>query len=113
MTTIEQLRTAIQSCEGLSPAWKEAIEGLVDAACVDEGEAIAESPLGPLKQVFASIELPGTETPRMYIKLAPFDVSIKREQEGLVVDIFASGEDAPLEPIASTYAFESDAIEAD
>lgn len=110
---MSQLREAITGCTTLGPGWIEVLTGLTDAAeaagpAAPDEPQVASERYKDLREVFKSIEIPVDGQDRMYIKLLPFDVSIKREAEGMLVEIYEAGEAAPLGAMASAYAFDID-----
>lgn len=53
-----------------------------------------------------------TDEDRIYLGVGKFDIRIVHTDEGIVVDIFPYDEGVALgDPIATTYAFDSDADE--
>lgn len=115
---IAGLRTCLATASQLGPAWSAAFEGLLDAAAAagppDEGEPQVLSPLfQDLRRAFGSIELPTDGQEGMYIKLFPFDVALKRNASGLLVELFDASEHAALGAIASAHAFNHDTLVAE
>lgn len=106
---------AVQGCELVPAVRRRAIAGLLDPALgrhgIERREATAfESPAFPdVREVFAGAELPGEEDSfdRMYLKLEPFDLKIKRSDEGLICELYAR--DGQLDALDSCFAFDSDA----
>jgi hypothetical protein len=117
-TQLTRLRAALAEADHLGPAWTAALDGLLDAAAA-AGPPTGEEPKAPsprfqdMRRVFGSIELPTDGQERMYIKLFPFDVSLKRDASGLLVEIYDASENAALGAIASAHAFDHDTLAAE
>lgn len=91
------------------------LQGLADRAKKRLDAPISEIQVDPavfwnLRQVIRDSELPDEEedgaNDRVYLRLAPFDLRLKRESEGIVIDVFSEHD---LEPLATAHAFYSDA----
>ena len=64
-----------------------------------------------LRKCFRGAEFPGDDgnDDRIYLRMDPFDVKLRRNGEALEVDIFAR--DGDLDPLASAAALNEDALE--
>jgi hypothetical protein len=110
---------AVQGCELIPAVRRRAIAGLLDPTLERHGierHGATEYDNGAfpdIRAVFAGAELPGEEDSddRMYLKLEPFDLKIKRTDEGLICELYAR--DGQLESLASCFAFDSDATPED
>jgi len=111
--TIDSLERV--SVDGITFAAAEAriLRGICDIArrrhglgVATDAEEVAKGCFWDLRSMIGGSEFPEGDEDRLYLHLPPFDVRLKRESEGLVVDVFA-GETA--ESIATTYALFSDA----
>lgn len=115
---LARLRASLAEANHLGPAWTAAFEGLLDAAAAagppDNDEPQTPSPkFQDLRRAFGSIELPTDGKERMYLKLFPFDVSLKRDASGLLVELYDASENAALGAIAAAYAFDHDTLAAE
>ena len=45
----------------------------------------------------------------VYIRIGVFDVKIKHESEGIVVDVYSAIDETRLEPLTTCYALDDDA----
>ncbi len=106
---------ALQGCALIPANRRLAIAGLLDPVLAGhriEPRPAAEVPASQfpdLRLMFSGAELPGDEEDdgRMYLRLDPFDLKIRRIGDGVSCELYAR--DGDLEPLAACCALDADA----
>lgn len=98
----------------LSPATSALVMGLLDAARAQGVPSAApagerSAPFWDLRAMVAKAQLPEGDDDSLYLFLSPFNLKIQRTDEGLVLDVFSALDPDNPEPLATTYAFASEA----